>query len=61
MQRLFFAISFLGAYATFSTFSFESLALIQERSYLLAIANAVGSVVLGLIATLVGAIVARLL
>ena len=58
--RVFFAIGFLGAYTTFSTFSFESLALIQERSYLLAIANMVGSVLLGLTAALVGMIVARL-
>ncbi len=59
--RLFLAIGFLGAYTTFSTFSFESLALIQERSYFLALANMVGSVVLGLIAALVGMVVARLL
>jgi CrcB protein len=59
--RLFFAIGFLGAYTTFSTFSFESLALIQERAYLLAMANMVGSVLLGLTAALGGMIVARLL
>ena len=59
--RLFFAIGFLGAYTTFSTFSFESLALIQERSYLLALTNMVGSVVLGLIAALGGMAIARLL
>jgi CrcB protein len=59
--RLFFAIGFLGAYTTFSTFSFENLVLIQERSYLLAMVNMVGSVVLGLIATVGGVIVARLL
>jgi CrcB protein len=58
--RGFFAIGFLGAYTTFSTFSFESLALIQERSYLLALANMVGSVILGLTAALVGMIMARL-
>jgi CrcB protein len=59
--QLFFAIGFLGAYTTFSTFSFESLALIQERLYLQASANVVGSVVLGLIAVLAGMIVGRLL
>jgi fluoride exporter len=59
--RLFFAIGFLGAYTTFSTFSFESLALIEERAYLLAMANMVGSVILGLTAALGGMIVARLL
>ena len=59
--QLFFAIGFLGAYTTFSTFSFESLALLQEGSYLLALANMVGSVILGLIAVLAGMIISRLL
>jgi CrcB protein len=58
--RLFFAIGFLGAYTTFSTFSFENFALLQERSYLLALVNMLGSVVLGLMAVLAGIIVARL-
>jgi CrcB protein len=58
--RLFFAIGFLGAYTTFSTFSFENFALIQERSYLLAGANMLGSVLLGLAAVVAGIIVARL-
>jgi fluoride exporter len=59
--RLFVAIGFLGAYTTFSTFSFETFALVQERSYLLALANIVGSVALGLIAVLIGMMAARLL
>jgi fluoride exporter len=58
--RLFFAIGFLGAYTTFSTFSFENFALLQERSYLLALANMLGSVALGLMAVVAGIIVARL-
>jgi fluoride exporter len=57
--RLFFAIGFLGAYTTFSTFSFESLALLEEGSYILAIVNMVGSMVLGLIAVLAGVIICR--
>ena len=58
--RLFFAIGFLGGYTTFSTFSFENFALLQERSYLLALANMLGSVALGLMAVVAGIIVARL-
>jgi CrcB protein len=59
--RLFFAIGFLGGYTTFSTFSFESFSLIQDRSYVLALANMVGSVVLGQVAVLAGVLLARLL
>jgi CrcB protein len=59
--RLFFAIGFLGAYTTFSTFSFETLALVQQRSFFQALANMVGSVVLGQVAVVAGMILARLL
>ena len=58
--RLFFAVGFLGAYTTFSTFSFESVALIQGGSWLLSLANMVGSVALGLVAVLAGMALARL-
>ena len=57
--RLFFAIGFLGAYTTFSTFSFESLALLQEGSSFLALANMVGSVLLGVLAALAGVLISR--
>jgi CrcB protein len=59
--RLFFAIGFLGAYTTFSTFSFESIALLQNRALFPALANMVGSVVLGLIAVVMGMATARAL
>jgi CrcB protein len=58
--RLFFAIGFLGGYTTFSAFSFESFSLLLERSFLLAVANMVGSVLLGQLAVLVGMLIARL-
>jgi fluoride exporter len=57
--RLFFAVGFLGAYTTFSTFSFETLALLQSGSYLLAMANLVGSLALGMLAVTAGVFVAR--
>ena len=56
----FFAVGFLGAYTTFSTFSFETLALMLHSSWFLGLINIVGSVLLGLVATLSGMIVARL-
>ncbi|HEY7490475.1 MAG TPA: fluoride efflux transporter CrcB [Candidatus Tectomicrobia bacterium] len=58
--RLFFAVGFLGAYTTFSTFSFENLILIQEGTGFLSLVNMVGSVVLGLAAVWLGVVVARL-
>jgi CrcB protein len=59
--RLFFAVGFLGAYTTFSTFSYESVVLLQNGSWRLGLVNMVGSVVLGPIAVVIGMAVARLL
>jgi CrcB protein len=59
--RLFFAVGFLGAYTTFSTFSYESVVLIQNGSWWLGLVNMVGSVVLGPVAVVLGMAVARLL
>lgn len=58
--RLFFAIGFLGAFTTFSTFSYESIALLQNRAVLLGLVNMMGSVVLGLIAVMMGMAFARI-
>jgi fluoride exporter len=58
--RLFFAMGFLGAYTTFSTLSYESLALIQTRAYLAAAANLAGSVLLGMVAVALGVVLGRL-
>ncbi|HEY1566893.1 MAG TPA: CrcB family protein [Solirubrobacteraceae bacterium] len=43
-------IGFLGAYTTLSTFSFESLRLLESGAVLLGLANAAGSLVAGLLA-----------
>lgn len=59
--RLFFAVGFLGAYTTFSTFGYESVVLLQNGSWRLGLVNMVGSVVLGPIAVVIGMAVARLL
>jgi CrcB protein len=43
-------IGFLGAYTTLSTFSFESVRLVESGAVLLGLANMVGSIVAGLLA-----------
>jgi CrcB protein len=56
-----FAIGFLGAYTTFSTFTVETMALVSLRSVLLAVGNVIGSVALGLAAAAAGLILGRAL
>ena len=59
--RLFFVIGFLGAYTTFSTFSYETGALLRDSEWFLAIMNITLSVFAGLVALKLGESAARLL
>ena len=52
--RLSLGIGFIGAYTTFSTFTYETLRLVESGSLLLAAANVVGSVVVGMLAAIAG-------
>ncbi|MBV8056872.1 MAG: fluoride efflux transporter CrcB [Deltaproteobacteria bacterium] len=52
--RLLFAVGFVGAYTTFSTFEYESIRLLQERGLLLAGLYLIGSVLTGGIAVMLG-------
>jgi len=52
--RLFFAVGFLGAYTTFSTFSYETLRLVQDSQFAFVLLYSVGSVFLGLVAVSLG-------
>jgi CrcB protein len=52
-------IGFLGAYTTFSTFTFETFRLLEDGAYFLGMANAVGSLAAGLIAVYAGVVLGR--
>jgi CrcB protein len=54
-------IGFIGAYTTFSTYMLESWRLLEDGAIALALANLVGSTVLGLIAVVAGLTLGRLL
>lgn len=58
--RLFFAVGFVGGYTTFSSFTVETLGLAQGGNWLWGAFNVLSSVLLGLTAAFLGAVVARL-
>ncbi len=57
--RLFVAVGILGGFTTFSTFSYETLALFRDGSLLTAAANAAASLLGCLVATFLGIALAR--
>jgi fluoride exporter len=59
-MRSFAAIGLLGAFTTFSTFSFETLALIQNQLYTSALLNILISILVSIFAVWAGIILARL-
>jgi len=57
--RLLIAIGFCGSYTTFSSYAFESFALMEQGQWLLMGLNALASNLLCLAAVLAGAALAR--
>ena len=57
--RIFLTIGILGGFTTFSSFSYETIGLIREGSYLLGTANVLLNVLLCLVATAVGTVIGK--
>jgi CrcB protein len=58
-MRLALGVGFLGAFTTFSTFEFETHALIEDGSWLAATANIFASLFVGLLAVRAGVVLAK--
>lgn len=59
--RLFWMVGVLGGFTTFSTFGYETMALVREGSTAAAVLNVAGHVLAGLSAVWAGAAAARML
>jgi CrcB protein len=59
MTRLAIGVGFVGAYTTFSTFIFDTSRLAEEGAGIEAMANLIGSLVLGIIAVRLGIFIGR--
>jgi fluoride exporter len=59
-RRAFLLVGVLGGFTTFSSFTFETFQLLRDGEYVLAGANAVGQLALGLVAFWVGLTASRL-
>ena len=59
--RALVTIGVLGSFTTFSTFTYETGALLQDGEWTRAMLNVLASLVLGLVAVLLGAVFADLL
>lgn len=57
--RLFLVVGFLGSYTTFSTFEYETGALIQDGQWLVAVLNVVLSVTVGFVGLKAGEMLAK--
>ena len=57
--RLALGVGFLGAYTTFSTFEYETHALLEDGVYMTALLNIVLSVLVGLLAVRLGIVAAK--
>jgi len=61
LARLAITVGFLGAFTTFSTYSLESIRLLQEGAFSLAFGNIIGQIMICLLLTWLGVQLARVL
>lgn len=59
--RIIITAGFLGALTTFSSFSYETVTLFEKAQYLLAVSNIAVNMVLGLLATIAGIAIAKVI
>ncbi len=59
--KLFLTVGLLGGFTTFSTYSYETMALLRDGMAVKAAINAVGSIMLGLVGVYLGMISGRLI
>jgi CrcB protein len=59
--RVALGIGFLGAFTTFSTFTYETVRLADDSAYALALLNVLGMTILGLAAAAAGLLLGRAL
>lgn len=58
--KLFFVVGLGGAYTTFSTFSFETVVLLREGLYWMALCNVCANLFLCILASFVGVMLAKI-
>ena len=58
--RVYVLTGFMGAFTTFSTFAFESMAMARVGQHALAMANVVGQTALGLLALYLGMVLVKI-